>query len=104
MSLGGIYNDEDAVDAAKMNDIRDLTNGALFGWDIKGRGGNYWLDFFGENIARDDQYINLRAACTTPFKYRLYTDSLKRNQLLRGNHALCRRRQQQRHGLAASRC
>ena len=57
VSLGGIYNDEDVVDAAKMNDIRDLSNGVLFGWDVKGRGNSYWFDFFGENIGRDDQYI-----------------------------------------------
>ena len=81
VSLGGIYTDEDAVDAAKLNDIRDLSNGALFGWDIKGRGGRYWLDFFGENIARDDQYINLRGGMYDVFKYRLYTDSLRRNQV-----------------------
>lgn len=79
VSLGGIYVDEDAKDAARLNDIRDMSNGALFGWDIKGRGGNYWLDFFGENIARDDQYINLRGGIYDVFKYRLYTDSLKRN-------------------------
>ena len=81
VSLGGIYTDEDAVDAAKLNDIRDLSNGALFGWDIKGRGGRYWLDFFGENIARDDQYINLRGGMYDVFKYRLYSDSLRRNQV-----------------------
>src|SRR5512139_2701703 len=80
VSLGGIYTDEDAKDAAKLNDIRDLSNGALFGWDIKGRGGKYWLDFFGENIARDDQYINLRGGMYDTFKYRLYSDSLRRNQ------------------------
>ena len=41
VNFGGIYNDEDAVDAAKMNDIRDLTNGVLFGWDVKGRSNTY---------------------------------------------------------------
>ena len=79
VSLGGIYNDEDAVDAAKMNDIRDLTNGVLFGWDIKGRSSTYWFDFFGENIGRDDQYINLKGGMYGAFKYRLYSDSLTRN-------------------------
>ena len=60
VNLGGIYNDEDVVDAAKMNDIRDLTNGVLFGWDVKGRSNTYWFDFFGENIGREDQYVNLK--------------------------------------------
>jgi hypothetical protein len=84
VSLGGIYNDESAVDAAKMNDIRDLTNGALFGWDIKGGSSKYWLNFFGENIGREDQYIDLKGGMYGAFKYRLYSDSLTRNQLFGG--------------------
>jgi hypothetical protein len=81
VNLGGIYNDETATDPAKMNELRDLSNGVLFGWDIKGRGSQYWLDFFGENIARDDQYINLKGGSYGQFKYRLYTDSLRHNFL-----------------------
>lgn len=81
VNLGGIYNDESTNDAAKMNDIRDLTNGALFGWDIKGRSKEYWLDFFGENIGREDMYINLKGGSYGGLKYRLYSDSLTRNQV-----------------------
>ena len=81
VSLGGIYNDEDAVDPSKMNEFRDLSNGALFGWDVKGRNSKYWLDFFGENIGRDDQYINLKGGGYSGFKYRLYSDSLRHNFL-----------------------
>ncbi len=84
VNLGGIYNDEDAADAAKMNDIRDLTNGALFGWDIKGRSNTYWFDFFGENLGREDQYVNLKGGSYGKFKYRLYSDSLTRNWLEKG--------------------
>ena len=58
MNLGGIYNDEDVGRRApRCNDIRDLSNGVLFGWDVKGRSSAHWFDFFGENIGRDDQYI-----------------------------------------------
>lgn len=84
VNLGGIYNNEDATDAAKMNDIRDLTNGALFGWDVKGRSNRYWFDFFGENIGREDQYINLKGGAYGSFKYRLYSDSLTRNWVENG--------------------
>ena len=84
VNLGGIYNDEDVVDAAKMNDIRDLTNGVLFGWDIKGRSSAHWFDFFGENIGREDQYVNLKGGSYGAFKYRLYSDSLTRNWLESG--------------------
>ncbi len=84
VSLGGIYNDESTNDAAKMNDIRDLTNGGLFGWDIKGGNSKYWLNFFGENVAREDQYLDLKGGMYGAFKYRLYSDSLTRNQLFGG--------------------
>lgn len=84
VNLGGIYNNEDAVDPAKMNDIRDLTNGVLFGWDVKGRSSRYWFDFFGENIGRDDMYINLKGGSYDLFKYRLYSDSLTRYQTDKG--------------------
>jgi hypothetical protein len=84
VNLGGIYNNEDAADAAKMNDIRDLTNGVLFGWDVKGRSNAYWFDFFGENIAREDQYVNMKGGSYGKFKYRLYSDSLTRNWLENG--------------------
>ena len=84
VNLGGIANSDTTNDAAKMNDIRDLTDGALFGWDVKGRGKDYWLDFFGENIGRDDQYVDLKGGMYGRFKYRLYSDSLTRNFLFGG--------------------
>ncbi|MCM2329001.1 MAG: MtrB/PioB family outer membrane beta-barrel protein [Lysobacter sp.] len=82
VNLGGIASDDDdAVDPSKLNDIRDLSDGVLFGWDIKGRSSAHWFDFFGENIGRDDQYINLRGGSYGRFKYRLFSDSLTRNFL-----------------------
>lgn len=82
VSLGGIASDaDDAADPSRLTDIRDLSDGALFGWDIKGRSSAHWFDFFGENIGRDDQYINLRGGSYGRFKYRLFSDSLTRNFL-----------------------
>jgi len=85
VSLGGLWSDDkDVKDPSKMTEYMDLSDGALFGWDVKGRGSKYWLDFFGENIGRDDQYINLRGGMYEGFKYRLYTDSLRHNFLMNG--------------------
>ena len=61
VSLGGVsVDDGDAVDAAKLNQFRDLSDGGLLGFDLRGRSARYWLDLFGENLGRDDYYVNLR--------------------------------------------
>jgi MtrB/PioB family decaheme-associated outer membrane protein len=85
LSVGGIYvDDKDALDASKMNEYRDLSNGVLTTFDVKGRGTRYWLDAFGENLGRDDQYLNLRGGMYDVFKYRLYSDAMKHNFLFNG--------------------
>gem|GEM_PF-3966913 len=85
VSLGGVsVDDGDAVDAAKLNQFRDLSDGGLLGFDLRGRSARYWLDLFGENVGRDDYYVNLRGGAYGAFKYRLYSDQLKHNFLFGG--------------------
>jgi hypothetical protein len=85
VSVGGIHVDDyDTKDASKLNEYRDLESGGLLGFDLKGRGSRYWLDAFGENLGRDDQYVALRGGSYDVFKYRLWTDSLKHNLLFNG--------------------
>jgi hypothetical protein len=80
VSGGGIATDADDVkDPAKLTEYRDLDDGVLFGFDVRGRGSRYWFDLFGENLGRDDQYINLRGGTFDVFKYRLYSDALRHN-------------------------
>jgi MtrB/PioB family decaheme-associated outer membrane protein len=83
--LGGItVDDHNAADASKLNEYRDLGNGVLANFDVRGRSKGYWLDAFGENLGRDDQYLNFRGGMYDVFKYRLYSDSLKHNFLFNG--------------------
>src|SRR5205809_225484 len=77
VAIGGISTDEDARDTAKLNEYRDLSDGLLTTFDVKGRSSRYWLDLFGENLGRDDQYIAARGGSYDVFKYRLYTDALR---------------------------
>jgi MtrB/PioB family decaheme-associated outer membrane protein len=85
VDLGGIHNDDkDTKDPSKANEYRDLDSGGLFGFSLRGRGSQYWFDAFGENIGRDDQYLNLRGGSYERFKYRLYSDALKHNFLQNG--------------------
>lgn len=85
VSLGGIrVDDKDAVDASKLNEYRDLSGGVLSVFDIRGRGPRYWMDAFGENLGRDDQYLNFRGGMYDLFKYRVYSDAMKHNFLFNG--------------------
>jgi MtrB/PioB family decaheme-associated outer membrane protein len=80
VGLGGIgVDDKDSKDASYLNEYRDMSNGVLSIFDIRGRSSTYWLELFGENLGRDDQYINLRGGRYELFKYRIYSDSLKHN-------------------------
>ena len=84
VGVGGLATDEDAADAAKMNEYRDLSNGLLTIFDVKGRGSQHWFDLFGENLGRDDQYVAMRGGAYDVFKYRLYTDALRHNFMFNG--------------------
>jgi len=85
VSVGGIrVDDGDAVDASKLNEYRDLSNGLLTGFDLTGRGNRYWLNAFGENLGRDDMYLTARGGVYDVFRYRISSDSLKHNFLFNG--------------------
>ncbi|HEX4780134.1 MAG TPA: MtrB/PioB family outer membrane beta-barrel protein [Usitatibacter sp.] len=85
LSIGGLHTDtSDTPDASKLNEYRDLSSGLLTTLDVKGRNSRYWLDFFGENLGRDDQYLAARGGMYDVFKYRLYSDALKHNFLFNG--------------------
>jgi MtrB/PioB family decaheme-associated outer membrane protein len=79
VSLGLRVTNEKANDAAKLHEYRDLKSGAVGGFELKGRGPDYYLDAFGENLGRDDQDIDIRGGKYTIFKYQLYQNSLVHN-------------------------
>ncbi len=85
VSVGGItVDDKDAVDPSKLNEFRDLSGGLMTGIDLRGRNSRYWLDVFGENFGRDDQYLSARGGAYDLFAYRFYSDALKHNFLMNG--------------------
>jgi MtrB/PioB family decaheme-associated outer membrane protein len=85
VSLGAMNTDVSVPrDRAKLFEYRDLSNGLIGNIELRGRSSQYWIDAFGENFGRDDQYITLRGGMYDQFKYRLYTDALKHNFLFNG--------------------
>jgi hypothetical protein len=70
----------DTKDKAKFNEYRDLKNsGGIGTFDISGSSYKYYLDAFGENLGRDDQYLTLRGGQYGVFKYQLTGDNIIHN-------------------------
>ena len=63
----------------RFDEYRDLDSGGTLGADIRGEGDNYFLRFFGENIGRDDQFLELRGGKYGSFKYSLYNNDIIHN-------------------------
>ena len=71
-----------ATDKAKAKEYRDLNDGLVGGFDLKGRSTYYWTDAFGENLGRKDMYIDVKGGRYDSFKYQLYTDNMTHNWAL----------------------
>ena len=70
---------QNATDKAKLNEYRDLDNGLIGDFNVKGRGSEYYVDAFGENIGRDDRYLDVKGGKYGVFKYRLFDDNIVHN-------------------------
>jgi MtrB/PioB family decaheme-associated outer membrane protein len=70
-----------ANDPSKFNEYRDLpSDTSLFGgFELRRRGDNDYLNAYGENIGREDQYLDLNGGRYGTFKYRLFSDQLRHN-------------------------
>ncbi len=66
-------------DEAKLNEYRDVSGGAIGNIDLQGRSSQDYVRFFGENIGRDDEFLNLRGGQYGEFKYQLYQDKMPHN-------------------------
>jgi len=78
-SLGLRNVNDKAADPSKLNEYRDLHSGGIATFDVQGRGDEFYFNGFGENLGRDDQYIDLRGGKYGVFKYQLYDNELRHN-------------------------
>ncbi len=79
IGIGGIYTDDSSRNPWKLFEYRDLDSGVLSNIELRGRGERDYLDFFAENIGREDMFIDLRGGRYNVFKYQLYGDWLQHN-------------------------
>jgi MtrB/PioB family decaheme-associated outer membrane protein len=73
-TAGAIITDESGRDPSKIEEYQDLNSGVLSNILIRGRNDTLWIDAYGENFGRSDQYMSLRGGQYDVFKYRLYTN------------------------------
>lgn len=81
VSLGVRNVGVNANDSSKLNEYRDLEHGAnaVFGIEMRQRGDMDYFNGYGENIGRDDQYLDLNGGRYGAYKYRLYLDDMRHN-------------------------
>ena len=75
-TLGGLYNNTNALDNAQLNLYQDLSNGALSNVGIQGRNSKTWFQGYGENFGRNDQYMFLRGGMYDVFKVGAYLNDI----------------------------
>jgi hypothetical protein len=71
--------EEKAKDAAKLHEYRDLTSGPFGVFELRGRGTRAYFDAYGENLGRDDMYMNFQGGVYGQFKFRLYSTWITHN-------------------------
>jgi MtrB/PioB family decaheme-associated outer membrane protein len=81
VTLGARHVTENANDASKLNEYRDLTSGTtpIGAFELRRRGDFNYFNAYGENLGRDDQYLNLQGGRYGTYKYRLYDNELRHN-------------------------
>ena len=79
IGAGGVGTNEDTRDAAKLNEYRDLSDGPSGVFNLRGRNDRFHFDAFGENLGRDDMYINFQGGMYGKFQFDFHADWLTHN-------------------------
>lgn len=81
VTAGARYIDDKADDPSKLDEYRSLGSGiSVFGdFELRGRSDTGYLNAYGENFGRDNQYLDLRGAAYGVFKFRLFSDEMRHN-------------------------
>jgi hypothetical protein len=80
VGIGGLYtSNTSGLNPFKLEEYRDLRDGVTGTVDLRMDAQDWWSRLFGENIARDDQFIELKGGKYGVFKYSLYNDKIVHN-------------------------
>lgn len=87
VTFGGIYSNVTSRNPAEFYEYRDMYSGILANIDVRTRSDQWWFDGFVENIARTDQFFELKGGKYNLFKYQVYGDWLQHNLSMRPDGA-----------------
>jgi hypothetical protein len=79
VEAGGIGTSQTSKDPAKVNEYRDLSDGAFGGFDLRGRSPRFYFNGYGENLGRDDMLLGITGGMYDEFKFSIYGDWLTHN-------------------------
>src|SRR4029450_10106384 len=75
-TLGGLWNNTDARDTAKLFEYQDLSDGVLSNAGVQGPTSRAWLQGYGETFGRHDQFMFLRGGMYDVFKAGAYLNDI----------------------------
>ncbi|MBL8484680.1 MAG: MtrB/PioB family outer membrane beta-barrel protein [Rhodocyclaceae bacterium] len=79
LSVGYRAVNDHTKDGARLNEYRDVSDGPVGVLDLHGRGNSTYLDFYGENLGRDDMLLDFKGGAYGMGKFRLYRDDIVHN-------------------------
>ncbi|MBL8473151.1 MAG: MtrB/PioB family outer membrane beta-barrel protein [Rhodocyclaceae bacterium] len=79
VSVGYRAVNDHAQDGARLNEYRDVSDSAIGVIDLHGRGKGNYLDFYGENLGRDDMFVDFKGGAYGIGKFRIYLDDIVHN-------------------------
>src|SRR5215212_1163721 len=69
VSITGIHTDVRSDNAFRFREFRDLDSGVTAGMDVRGQANAWYYSLFGENLGRDDQFVQLKGGRYGLFKF-----------------------------------
>lgn len=87
VGFGALYSNVTSRNPAEFYEYRDMESGFLSEVDIRSRSDQWYFDGFMENIARSDQFIELKGGKYNLFKYQVYGDWMQHNLSMRPDGA-----------------
>ncbi len=78
-SWTAIGRDVNSQNRFRFEEYRDLSSGATAGMDLKGDSDTHRFTLFGENLGRDDQFIEFKGARYGDYKFSLYNNNIIHN-------------------------
>jgi hypothetical protein len=79
VSITGISTDVKGDNPFRLFEYRDLSDGAMLGLDVRGQSNAWFYRVFGENLGRDDMFLQLSGGRYGVFKYTVYADDVIHN-------------------------